>query len=322
MTNSSSLVCPKAVAAETFVLGATPIVNLFRHPAEPFPLTQHSHEYPIQPDRRRVEAYEVYAIDTVTVSEKGRQVRLRPFFAANHSDDRDVPGPFWQPVRRHAAGSKPGTEVWLSFVDLDFEPNSRAGWTVSVETTCLNRDLPASLPFGGGRPGLELSEGAAEVARLDCLTQPTPTRRMPQRDGARWRLLSHLSLNHLSLLDSGSDPAAGAEALRELLRLYDVRESEATRRSIDAVRRIGHRRGLARVALAGLGAFAHGLDIEIEFDRTGFPGRSPFLLAAVLERFLGTYAAINAFTRLTARVSGQEAGLRTWPARAGDRILV
>ncbi len=312
----------KAVNAETFALGCTPMVNLFRHPAEPFPLTQNRHDYPVQPDRRRVDAYEVYSVDRVIASERGRQVALRPFFACNHANERDLPGPFWQPVRRRSSGTKPGTEVLLNFVDLAFEPNARAGWTVSVETTCLNRDLPNNLPFGGGRPDLQLSEGAAEIERIVCLTQPTPTRRMPQRDGARWRLLSHLSLNHLSLLDSGSGDGSGAEALREMLRLYDVRESEATRRSIDAVRRISHRRGLARVPFAAHTAFAYGLDIEIEFDRAGFPGRSPFLLAAVLERFLGTYASINAFCRLTARITGQEDRLRTWAPRAGDRILV
>jgi type VI secretion system protein ImpG len=33
-----------------------------------------------------------------------------------------------------------------------------------------------------------------------------------------WRLISHLSLNHLSLVDSGTE--SGAEGLREILRLY------------------------------------------------------------------------------------------------------
>jgi type VI secretion system protein ImpG len=45
-------------------------------------------------------------------------------------------------------------------------------------------------------------------------------------------------------------------------------------------------------------------------------------MAAVLDRFLGLYCSINAFTRLTATVKGRPGILRKWPARAGDRTLL
>ncbi len=311
----------RAVGAETFALHCTPIVNLFQHHAEPVPLNHAQSDYLVQSDRRRANAYEIYAVESVSASESGRQVALKPFFAINHGDQPDVPGPFWQAIRRPAQGTKPGTEVFLSVVDLEFDPAARAGWVLSVDTTCLNRDLPRDIPFGGGRPRLNLAEGAAEVAELSCLTQPTRTRRISARNGARWRLLSHLSLNHLSLLD-GNDQEAGGEALRELLRLYDTQDSDATRKSIDAIRKIWHERGLARVPFAEHGAFCPGVDVHVEFDRSGFPGGSPYLLAAVLDRFFGAYCSLNAFSRLTAWVTGQEDSLKKWQPRAGDRILL
>ena len=49
--------------------------------------------------------------------------------------------------------------------------------------------------------------------------------------GALWRLISHLSLNHLSLADAED----GADALREILKLYDFADSAETRAMIDGV---------------------------------------------------------------------------------------
>src|SRR5207244_6422857 len=87
-----------------------------------------------------------------------------------------------------------GTEVFLSLVDLGFRPTAPAGWTLDIETTCLNCDLPARLPFGGDQPRLQLSEGGGPLGPLVCLTAPTRTLRPPVKHGARWRLLSHLIL--------------------------------------------------------------------------------------------------------------------------------
>ena len=47
-----------------------------------------------------------------------------------------------------------------------------------------------------------------------------------------------------------------------------------------------------------------------------------FLMASIIERFLGLYASVNSFSRLTALVRGRSGKLKTWPARAGDRILL
>ena len=112
-----------------------------------------------------------------------------------------------------------------------------------METTCLNRDLPHRLPFGGDQPRLQLSEGGALVSRIACLTPPTRTLRPALRHGALWRLISHLSLNHLSLVDGGDE----GEALREILKLYDFADSAETRKMIDGILGVAGRRVVGRV---------------------------------------------------------------------------
>ena len=56
---------------------------------------------------------------------------------------------------------------------------------------------------------------------------------------------------------------------------------------------------------------------------THFLGRKfslPFMLGPV--GFLGLYASVNSFSRLTAAIKGRSEVLKTWPARAGDRVLL
>ena len=53
------------VSADNFVLGCTPIVNLFPVISEPIPLSQTESEYCVVPDVRRPTTLEVYSIEEV-----------------------------------------------------------------------------------------------------------------------------------------------------------------------------------------------------------------------------------------------------------------
>jgi type VI secretion system protein ImpG len=308
----------RSLGQENFALGCAAVVNLFRQRAEPIQLSHRLHEYRVVPDARRPGATEIYSIDRVLASSsQGETVEYRPFYSVRHGGD-DASRVFWHATRRRAGERDPGTELFVSLVDLDFNPRLPADWTLSLETTCLNRDLPTRLPYGGGRPTLDAVEGAPGITKIVCMTPPTPTLRPDFGPGGRWRLVSHLTLNHLSLLDSDD----GAEALREILRLYDFRDSSETRAVIDSILSISGRRGVARAPARDMGAFCRGVDVVMEFDDQRFSGSGLFLLACVLERFLGLYCSVNSFSRLTAKVKGRTGVLRTWPPRAGDRVLL
>ena len=317
--NRTSNDLERSVNPDSFALGCTPIVNLFRQRAEPILLSQTVSEYRVVPDARRPTATEVYSVDRVTATAPdGKEVEYQPFFSVKHASAGRDWATFWHPARRSAGPSDPGSEVFLTFVDLGFDPSVAADSTVSIEATCLNRDLPSRLPYGGGHPHLRLVEGASPVVGISCLTPPTATLRQTGRKEGYWRLVSHLSLNHLSL----ADVADGAEPLREILKLYDFRDSAETRAVIDSLLSVEAKRGAARVPGDGAAVFCRGMEVAVTFKEEGFSGSGLFLLAAVLERFLGLYANINAFTRLTARVKGRTGVLRRWPPRAGDRVLL
>jgi type VI secretion system protein ImpG len=312
------------ITADAFKLGCTPIVNLYEQAAEPIRLTQQQFEYRVVPDHRRPPAHEVYSVDRViATAADGREAEYVPFFAVKHGGSRSV-GPYWHSTRRPAADMAEskgettavdrGTEVYLSFVDIGFNPAAPIDWTVSVKATCMNRDLPSRLPFGGGQPKLQLTEGSGLVTRITCLTPPTPTIRAHLREEGLWRLVSHLTLNHLSLTD---DPD-GADALREILALYDFTESAVTRSHIEGIRGISGKRVLGRAN----GAVCRGVEVDVEFDEDRYTGNGLYLFASVLDRFFTLYASVNTFTRTVATVARREGVFKRFPARAGDQIVL
>jgi type VI secretion system protein ImpG len=307
------------LSADTFRLGCTPVVNLYKQRAEPIPLTHTESEYRVVPDARRPLAHEVYSIDRVTgVPAEGESVAYLPFFSVKHavaSRDRER---FWHASRR-TAGETPGeagTEVFVSLVDLQFQPSAPADWALDVESTCLNRDLPHRLPFGGDQPHLQLSEGDGLVGRVTCLMAPTRTLRPALKQGALWRFISHLSLNHLSLVDG----AEGAHALREILKLYDFADSDETRSLIDGVLDVRSRRVASRVGRGGE-AVCRGVEVTVHLDEQRFTGSGLYLFACVLERFLALYCTVNAFSKLVVTVEGRKGELRRWSPRMGEQVL-
>jgi type VI secretion system protein ImpG len=162
-----------------------------------------------------------------------------------------------------------------------------------------------------------MTKGGGIVSRIACLIPFTRTLRPASREGALWRLVSHLSLNHLSLVD-GDGPA---DALREILKLYDFIDSAETRKQIDGIVGISSRRVVGSVRSKGPVSFCRGVEVNISFDPEAFSGSGMFLFACVLERFLALYCTINSFTKLIATVQGREGELRRWPPRMGERVL-
>ena len=310
------------VAADTFQLGCTPVVNLYRQAAEPIQLSHMQSEYRVAPDARRPLAAEVFSVDRVTATSPNNEVcEYQPLFSAKHAAEAAQQQTFWLATRRASENAArrgdSGAEVFLSLLDLGFSPAAPADWTLTVETTCLNRDLPHRLPFGGGQPHLHLAAGGP-IARVECLTRPTPTLRPARHRGAVWRLISHLALNHLSLADNEE----GAQGLREILKLYDFNDSAQTRAMIDGVLNVRCRRVVGRVGGALRDGFCRGIEVNVHFDEERFAGSGVFLFANVLERFLGLYCSINSFSRFVATTSKREGELRRWPPRAGETVLL
>jgi type VI secretion system protein ImpG len=298
-----------------FAINATPIVNLYSRVAEPIWIDGTKTDYHVVPDVRRPQGTEVFAIDSVTaVSDlTSAPVELHPFYSIRHHLGEDGGEmAFWR-VERRPSGRKgdDGTDLYISFTDWSLSPVDPGVETLSLNVTCTNRDLPSRLPFGSAEGDFEM-ELSVPVERTMCLVKPTPTRRPAMGAMLQWRLISHLSLNYLSVSANGED------ALRELLKLYDFDDSPATRQHISGIVGLKSTYTTKRIGQS----FCRGLQVTMEFDEEKYVGSGLYLFASVLERFLAQYVSVNSFSQMIAKTIQRKEPLRIWPPRNGNRVLL
>ncbi|WP_347330432.1 type VI secretion system baseplate subunit TssF [Marinimicrobium locisalis] len=307
------------VRARNFVMGATPAVNLFEHQADPIELDHRQYEYQILPDVRRPAGFEIYSVDQVIAADAyGKSAEYRPFYGLNHDRDYHQDQTFWFAQRRHAklkaSQRDDGTDVYLSLVDLDFAPSVAREKTLMVQTTCSNRDQPARLPFNSKEPQLQCADGSPPSKSIRCLTQPTETIRPPLGNSARWRLLSHLQLNQRSL--SGPD---AKQALQEMLRLYDFKQTSAHRSLVEAIVDLQIRPVNAPLHIAGRPTLCRGMEVTLTVDDRMLSGISLCLFTQVVEHFFALYCSINSFSQVLIRRKGHDGFYKRCPIRAGGR---
>jgi type VI secretion system protein ImpG len=336
LLSATSRELERVLSPRAIRLGCTPIVNLFTQQLDPMRIDGARSEYCITPDARRPRALEVYSLESVQAGRAGDEpVDVLPFYAVAsgvETQSAAAVGPRrrlrWLASRRTHREPRPdgvtdaATDTWLSLVDEAGGPAAVADLIVHSRAVCTNRNLPARLPFAVGRPRLTLPDGQGPVGMVTCLTRPTrPLRTLPGR-GAAWRIISHLSLNHLSLADAGDGRAP--QALREMLRLYlldDLDDYDQKQRWIQGIVGVSSRRVAARVGERG--GVCQGVEIRLELDEERFSDRAAYLFSSVIDRFLGAWVNINAFTRLVSTSRERESRREqwTWPPRAGGRVL-
>lgn len=306
------------VDRETFRLNCTTAVNLFRKIAEPIRVEHQRTEYLVIPDIRRQKAHEIHTIDRVTASlggVAGQEVEFKPFYSIRHhlgeGEDSDRRAHWHMQRRWSGRHDDQGTDVFLSFVDLDFKPTDPESLVLTVHTTCTNRDMPSLLPFGDPNGDFDL-ETAAPVLSTRCLLKPTPARRPTIGGALQWRLISHFALNYLSLVEGGE------EALREILSLYDFDNSAATRQQIKGIVAIRPEHVTRRIGPS----LCRGVRISLELDEEKFVGAGIYLFASVLDRLLGQYVSVNSFSQLNVITTKRKEILKEWPPRSGNRILL
>jgi len=305
------------VDRRNFSLGCTPIVNLFHQTTEPIRVDQRTHEYRLDPDMRRERTTEIHSILSVSASSNPMEetVRMEPFYSFRHRLDRRGQRSFWF-SRRLPSGREdlPGTDVFLSFVDLDFNPTVPPEQVVYAHTLCTNRDFTNQMTAGAN---LQI-EATAPLSRISCIGKPAPARYPPLAGATLWYLISNLSLNYLSL-------AGGPEsldALRQILRVYSFSDSPSTFQQVQGVRAMSCRRISRRLGNEPWRGFCQGTEVTLTLDETLYVGTGSFLLGAVLSQFLALYASINSFTQLVLKSEQREGEWKRFPPLAGYQQLL
>jgi type VI secretion system protein ImpG len=317
------------VDASAFELFCTPVINLFPKTLDRISLSERFSEFHVVADHNRPLDFEIFEIQNVTGygAEAGEEQEFRPFYLARDADaataafytmnraPRVLTAKEKQFGRRSAYA---GTEVFLSLVDANSAPYRTDLRQLGIKALCTNRHLPIQMAVGVGRTDFTMDENAP-VTSIRCLSNPTLPR--PSRAEGRftWRLVSHLSLNYLSLIEGKGDE--GVVALREMLRLYADANDRQVARQIEGLLKVQSKPIVRRIPAPGPITFARGLEITLTFDETAFEGTGVFVLGAVLEQFFAKYVSLNSFTETVIRTQ-QRGEIMRWPPQMGRRQII
>ncbi len=317
------------VHAGQFALFCTPVVNLFERRTDRIELNTAEPEFHLVPDRSRPLDFEVYAVREITgqQAQTTAAMSFRPLYQTLNEDEGNH-GRYFS-VRRELRlpsdtsrkyGTRTpyvGTEVFLSLVDQNEAPYADAIRYLSVKALLTNRDLPCLAPRDG-RSDLAVAD-SIPVAGVGLVRAPSvPKSPFAQREIA-WRLIRQLGFNHLPLADLPH--REGAQALRDMLRLFVSVDSEVQHRQIESL--VGSRIEPVTRRLPGGGPLIYGRGVlcTLSVDEEGFSGISPYLFGLVLEHYLARHVSINVFTQTTLE-SMQRGTVAKWPVRMGGRGAV
>lgn len=329
-TSVSELV--DVVQPSSFDLFATPAINLFDKRCDRVHLNDRAVDFHIVPERTSPLDYEIHHIKKIVgVSSEGEDdLEFRPFYS---TDDITAAGDthecYYSLKRRMRQRSEKqrlkgartsylGSEIFVMLVDRNHAPYPKTIEQLAVGAVCTNRDLPLILSIGGGSTDFVLPDGGP-VSDVRALVSPTRPRPSLAQGDAAWRIISHLSLNYLSIADA--DRGGGAQALRELLAIYSPLGDRAMAKQLEGVVGVSSRPIVRRVRDSVLSTAVRGMEVTVEFDESVFEGTGVFLLGAVLERFFAKYVALNSFTETVIR-SQDRGEIARWTARSGNRLLI
>jgi type VI secretion system protein ImpG len=317
------------VDASSFDLFCAPAINLFPHRADRIPISNRFSEFHVIADRTRPLDFEVFSVEGVSGfdAQAGQEQFFKPFYLAKDADPNAgayftvnrVPRVLTAKEKRFGATSSyTGTEVYLSIVDAKSAPYNPSIDQLGVQVMCTNRHLASFMALGMGDTDFTLLVNAP-VKTVRCIHGPT-TPRSPMADGARsWKMISHLSLNYLSLLDMPG--GEGAVALHDLLRLYADPADAYSKKQIEGIQSAQAAPIVRRVETPGPIGFARGLEVSVMFDENAFQGTGMFILGSVLEQFFAKYVSLNSFTETVIR-SKQRGDIIRWKPQVGRRQLI
>jgi type VI secretion system protein ImpG len=320
-----------AVAADHLRLGCTPAVNLFPRAADRVHADPTETQWHVVADRNRPMDFEVFNIGSVgAIGSAGERIaEVQPFYAAHHLAPPEASRLYYTTQRRPrlisarqrevgARSAYAGSEVFVSIVDSARRHFTGEIRQLDVQTLCTNRDLPILMAKGAGSTDL-LVEGGAPVEAVRCVLGPTYPRQSPAFGDTAWKLISHLSLNYLSLVEQS--PQSGADMLRDLLALYADPDAGHFVRQVEGVRNVSYQPVVRRMPVSGPICYGRGLEISVTLDDAAFEGMGIVPLASVLEQFFARHVSLNSFTQTRLR-SATRGEIKKWPVRLGRRPVV
>lgn len=313
-----------------FSLFCSPAINLFPKQLDNVDLNERQSEFLLVPDHTRPFDFEVFDVEEVTVAGEGHvdEIEVKPaYWTQDGSHDDGIHYTLSRATRLLTEKEKRlekkvdylGCDVHLSLgqhSESSLDDLLKGGAKLRVRAQCTNRHLPCWMSPGTQSTDFDISVPA--VAGIHCLMKPSEPIPSRAQGSMAWEIISHLSLNYISLVDQGED---GATALREMLSLYAVPGDLDQVKQIRGVRSLSSRPVVGRSPGVGPISFVRGLEVKLDFDEANFEGSGIFVLGRVLSHFLSKHVTVNSFVE-TVIASKQRKEIIRWPSLEGRRPVM
>src|SRR5450830_15678 len=279
-----------------FLLGCTPVINLFEKRGVPIQLNHTSSDYPLIADGSKAAAYEIHSVSNVRLvrdTPNGNSVTdFAPLYGSSHDRPMGAAGNYWLTRRDPLiAAISPGHETRISLIDAEFTPSDVGTATLSSELICTNRELPLSLRYGQADGDLT-TDAVPTAMPIRLLRKPTRSYRFKADGGAHWRLITHLTLNLTNLTNTGVGD------LQKMLALYDLPRSASSQRQIGGVLDIEIGTVRAWMATLPVSCLMPGIGIRVTVDEQAFVGSGLYIFGQVLDQYFALHSQLNCFTQL------------------------
>ena len=141
------------------------------------------------------------------------------------------------------------------------------------------------------------------IAQVCLLGTPTDPGQSVRQRNARWKLVSSLVLNHVSLTEGDE----ALESLKEMLSLYaSSGESAAVWQQIDGIRAMRCERASEHSGRDAWRGWRNGIRVTLTLDPQAFTASSRLLFAAIIARFLAHNATANCFVHTVLQDDSEE----------------
>ena len=300
-----------------FKLFSTPIVNLFHKQAEPQKINHKQLEYPLITDIHHPEFYQVYSILQMNmIREKSNHDQvvfpILPFFAMSHYQQADVQ--FFYSLSSTQLPNKL-LETGYSIISKHLLPHSTKSDFMSCQLLCSNRDLPHQA-LSQANNTLNLNDSHLARHAL-ILKRPTPSYSFAQNKKEQWRIISHLSLNTLSLMKGDA-----ISHIKELLELYNLPKLKENHLIIDSIKKIDFSLTQKLIEAKPFPLFVRGVKVILSIDSQIFRGQSLYIFTQLLSHIFSLKVQMNSYVDLVVRDSNTQQELYQCVQNVGGKKLL
>jgi type VI secretion system protein ImpG len=303
------------VSRENIRLYCTPAINLLPMESDPVRVTHERVEYRILPSGTNPYNYEIFSVDRSVGWIRGtaEEREYLSFYSFKHGLGPTGRQETYYQIQLRNAVLGDGTDTYVSFVNSEQTTIVPPTETVVFNLTCTNRNLASKLRVGDIQVP---TSSSPEFAQFRNISKVSPSIRPPIGGDLYWRLISHLSLNYVSL--SSVQTLRGILELYNFQALYDRQAARANERRMEGIIEINSK----GKDLLFHGMPVRGIETNMSMKEDHFAGEGDMILFGnILNEFLSLYASLNSFSQLTVR-GVQQGEIYQWLPRVGRQNIL